>query len=129
MIKFGLGDTEYEYDDTTMTVAEARIIKKHTAMGLRSWAMGLQDMDPDALVGLVFLAKRRSGEAVRWQDLDSMDIAAISIVPAEDEDDADPPAPATTLSSTSGTTRKRSSSRTSSASPSSSNSTPGTSTD
>lgn len=112
MIKFGLGGTEYEYDDTTMTVAEARIIKKHTAMGLRSWAMGLQDMDPDALVGLVFLAKRRSGEAVRWQDLDSMDIAAISIVAAEDVDDADPPAPATTRSSTSGRTRKGSSSST-----------------
>jgi hypothetical protein len=109
MIKFGLGDTQYEYDDGTMTVAEARIIKKHAGMGLRSWAMALQDMDPDALVGLVFLAKRRSGEAVRWQDLDNLDIAAISIVDAtEDDVDADPPAPATTLSSTSGTTRKRS---------------------
>lgn len=112
MINFGLGGTEYEYDDTTMTVAEARIIKKHTAMGLRSWALGLQDMDPDALVGLVFLAKRRAGEAVRWQDLDNLDIAAISLVAAEDDTDADPPAPATTPSSTSGTTRKRSSTST-----------------
>lgn len=109
MIKFGLGDSSYEYDDTTMTVAEARIIKKHTEMGLRSWAMGLQDMDPDALVGLVFLAKRRAGEAVRWQDLDNLDIAAITLVAEEDVVDADPPAETeTTPSSTSGTTRKRS---------------------
>lgn len=112
MIKFGLGDSSYEYDDTSMTVAEARIIKKHAGMGLRSWALGLQDMDPDALVGLVFLAKRRAGEAVRWQDLDNLDIAAISLVAEEDDADVDPPAPATTRSSTSGRTRKGSSSST-----------------
>ncbi len=113
MIKFGLGDTTYEYDDGTMTVAEARFIKKYAGMGLRSWALALQDMDPDALVGLVFLAKRRAGEAVRWQDLDTLDIAAISLsAEAEDGDDADPPAPTTTRSSTSGRTRKPSSSKT-----------------
>lgn len=120
MIKFGLGDSQYEYDDTSMTVAELRIIKKHAGMGLRSWALGLQDMDPDALVGLVFLAKRRAGEAVRWQDLDNLDIAKIALVAEEDDADADPPAPATRRSSTNGRTRKGSSSSTSSASPSTS---------
>lgn len=105
MIKFGVGGTNYEYDDSTMTVAEARIIKKHTNMGLRSWAIGLQDMDPDALVGLVFIAKRRAGEAIRWQDLDDLDIAAIELV-AEEAVDAAPPARKTSRSSTSGTTRK-----------------------
>ncbi len=112
MIKFALGDTTYEYDDGTMTVAEARFIKKYASMGLRSWALALQDMDPDALVGLVFLAKRRAGEAVRWQDLDTLDIASIALSAEEDDDDADPPAPTTTRSSTSGRTRKPSSSKT-----------------
>jgi hypothetical protein len=109
MIKFDLVGTTYEYDDTSMTVSEARILKKHAGYGLRSWALALQDMDPDALVGLVFLAKRRAGEAVRWQDLDNLDIAKIGILDSDEDaekgDDASPPE--TTPSSTSGRTRKR----------------------
>ncbi len=107
MIKFRVGDSDYEYDDGTMTVAEARLIKKHTNYGLRSWAMGLQDMDPDSLVGLVFLAKRRAGEAVRWQDLDDLDITQIALsTESGPEDDADPPVPAPKTRSRAGTTRK-----------------------
>ena len=108
MINFKVGESEYAYDDASMTVAEARLIKKHSGFGLKSWAMGLQDMDPDALVGLVFLAKRRAGEAVRWQDLDNLDIAAIALGTVEDDEeaDADPPAPAPTTRSNAGRTRK-----------------------
>lgn len=115
MIKFTLEGESYDYDDSTMTVAEARIIKKHTGYGLRSWALNLQDMDADALVGLVFLAKRRAGEAIRWQDLDNLDIAKIGLVGdeavegAEEGDDVDPPAPKTRRSSTAGKTPSNSS--------------------
>lgn len=113
MIKFELGDNTYEYDDTQMSVKEARLIKQHAGMGLRSWALGLQDMDVDALVAMVFLAKRRAGEAIRWQDLDNMNINDISIV--EDEQvvdgaeaeavDAAPPVKAPRRSSTGGKTQ------------------------
>lgn len=109
MIKFELGGTTYEYDDTTMAVKEARLIKKHTGMGLRSWALGLQDMDVDALVAMVFLAKRRAGEALRWEDLDNLNINDISIVedisePETEGDDAVPPASRARRSSTGGKT-------------------------
>ena len=107
MINFKVGESAYDYDDTTMTVAEARLIKKHSGFGLKSWAMGLQDMDPDALVGLVFLAKRRAGEAIRWQDLDNLDIAAIALSAGDaEEEEVDPPAPAPTTRSNAGRTRK-----------------------
>lgn len=113
MIKFELGGNVYEYDDTTMTVKEARLIKQHTSMGLRSWALGLQDMDVDALVAMVFIAKRRAGEAIRWQDLDNININDISIT--EDEvvdseaeptegDDVAPPVKRPRRSSTAGKT-------------------------
>lgn len=118
MIKFELGGTAYEYDDTQMSVKEARLIKQHTGMGLRSWALGLQDMDVDALVAVVFLAKRRAGEAIRWQDLDTINVNDITIVNDEDvtggvvEDDdeekgadAGPPASKSRRSSTAGKTR------------------------
>lgn len=113
MIKFKLGDTVYEYDDSQMSVKEARLIKKHTSMGLKSWSLGLQDMDPDALVGLILLAKQRAGEAVRWQDLDNLNVNDITIVgddedlPAETPEDADvaPPASPSRRSSTGGRTR------------------------
>lgn len=112
MIKFELGGTRYEYDDSMMTVKEARVIKEHTKMGLRSWALGLQDMDVDAIVGLVFIAKRRAGEAIRWQDLDNLNVNDINIVEDDgDEDaaadaDAAPPEPAR-RSSTRGKTQSQ----------------------
>ncbi len=104
MIKFRIKTDSYEFDDEAMTIDEARLIKKHTGMGLKSWAMGLQDMDPDALVAMVYLSKVRAGEAVRWQDLDSLKLNDINLdVP---EDDVDPPAQTTRTSSKSGRTPK-----------------------
>lgn len=90
MIKFSLNGTSYDYDDTQMSVKEARLIKQHAGMGLRSWALGLQDMDVDALVALVFIAKRRAGEAIRWQDLDNINVNDITIVEDEAVSDEDP---------------------------------------
>lgn len=95
MLRFVLDGTKYEYDDTTLTVKEARVIKKNTGFGLVTWAQGLQIGDPDALVAMVWLAKTRAGEAVRWQDFDDFDLASLDLLSGDDEtkegDDVDPP--------------------------------------
>jgi hypothetical protein len=106
MINFTVGEDSYEFDDETMTVDEAREIKKYAGFGLKSWALGLQDMDPDALVGLVYLAKIRAGEAVRWSDLGSLNIGDIGIT-GGGSGDAAPPDLKSLPSSTSGRTRKK----------------------
>jgi hypothetical protein len=109
MINFKLSGEPYEYDDSTLSVKEARVIKKNTGMGLVSWARGLADGDPDAMVALVWLAKTRAGEAIRWQDLDDLDLASIQLGGGDDED---PPVPTTPTSSRGGRTRKPSSTTT-----------------
>lgn len=79
-MKFRVEGEDYEFDESTLTVAEARLIKKHTGMGLKSFAESSKDGDPDALVAIVFLAKRRANEAVRWQDLDNLDLAKLEAI-------------------------------------------------
>jgi hypothetical protein len=109
MIKFTVGDDTYEFDDEELTIDEARLLKKNAGFGMRSWAVALQDMDPDALVGLIYLAKLRAGEAVRWQDLYKVKFREIGLT-GDGAADVDPPELSTLLptpSSTSGRTRKR----------------------
>lgn len=89
MLKFTIEDRVYEYDETSMFVKEARLIKKHAGFGLIGMAQGLRDGDPDALVAMVFLAKRRAGEMIRWQDLDDLDLNKLSIIPADEDEDED----------------------------------------
>lgn len=115
MLNFVLDGIKYKYDDTTLTVKEARVIKKNTGFGLVTWAQALQIGDPDALVAMVWLAKTRNGEAVRWQDFDNFDLASLDIVGADDEDDkaegddVDPPVKSTSPRSRGGRTPKVSS--------------------
>lgn len=104
MIKFSVGQDTYDFDDQAMTIDEARLIKKNSGFGMKSWALAMQDMDPDALVGLIYLAKIRAGEAVRWNDLYSIKFSDIDMV--DDGDDAVPPALKISRTSTSGRTRK-----------------------
>lgn len=104
MIRFKINGEPYEYDDSTLSVKEARIIKKNTGLGLVSWAKGLSEGDPDALVALVWIAKTRAGEAVRWQDLDDLDLVTLDLAAGEEEV---PPVKSPTLNgSRSGRTRK-----------------------
>jgi hypothetical protein len=113
MLKFVLDGTKYEYDDSTLSVKEARVIKKNTGFGLVTWAQALQIGDPDALVAMVWLAKTRNGEAVRWQDFDNFDLASLDLSSEDDEeeakpegDDVDPPVTPISPRSRGGRTRK-----------------------
>lgn len=89
MLKFTIEGRTYEYDEAMMLVKEARLIKKHAGYGLVSMANGLKDGDPDALVAMIFLAKRRAGEMVRWQDLDDLDLSKLVIVADGDDEKSD----------------------------------------
>lgn len=113
MLRFVLEDIKYEYDDSTLTVKEARVIKKNTGFGLVTWAQGLQIGDPDALVAMVWLAKTRAGEAVRWQDFDNFDLATLDLLSGSEDDepegdDVDPPVKSTSPRSRGGRTPKAS---------------------
>lgn len=115
MLKFTLDGVKYVYDDSTLTVKEARVIKKNAGFGLVTWAQALQIGDPDALVAMVWLAKTRNGEAVRWQDFDNFDLASLNLLDDDDEDEAsaegadvDPPVIPTSPRSRGGRTPKAS---------------------
>ena len=96
-MKFRIEGEDYDFDDSTLTVKEARVIKKHTGMGLRSFAEASKDGDPDAIVAIVYLSKRRANEAVRWEDLDNLDLAKMETidetVKQDEPEDADVPDP------------------------------------
>ncbi|MFD1656999.1 hypothetical protein ACFSL4_01795 [Streptomyces caeni] len=87
MIKVTVGDQIYEFDDGRLLVAEAREIK--TLCGLTPPRMygGLEEGDPDSVAAIVFLAKKRAGEPVRWSDLDQLDFADVTIDPITSDGD------------------------------------------
>lgn len=76
----------YVYDGDTLLVSEARELKKYTGMGLAAFATGMKEGDVDAMVFVLYLARRRAGEAVQWREFDSMNIADMEM-----QDDEPPP--------------------------------------
>lgn len=96
-MKFRVDGESYNFDEDRLLVSEARVIKKQAGMGLTEWSEGLQNGDPDAIVSMIYLAKKRSGEAVRWSDLDDINIAAIEMddedAESQGEDDPKPDSP------------------------------------
>lgn len=89
MIKLTVEGIVYEVDDGRMLIAEARELKKLTGLSVPKFWEGVNEVDADAVAGLVFLAKRRAGETLRFSDLDSLDIADVRLEPVEDEEDAE----------------------------------------
>ena len=80
----------YDFDDTKLSVKEARTIKELTGLGISQWGEGIRDGDPDALVAMIYLAKKRSGEAVRWRDLDDLDLMnEVDFINDDEGDQAD----------------------------------------
>lgn len=78
-MQFKIEGRTYEFDESRLTVAEARVIKKHAGLGLAEFGDGIRRGDPDAIVSMLFIAKRRAGEAVRWQDFDEFNLADIDM--------------------------------------------------
>jgi len=77
MLYFTLDDREYEFDQNRLALSEAIAVKRANGLTVRGLQEGLQDMDPDALQAMVWLAKRRAGDAVRMVDIE-FDIVELS---------------------------------------------------
>lgn len=69
MIHFTLDDREYEFDQNELDLNEAIILKVELGITIKDFTLGQETLDPHALKGMVFLAKRRAGQAVRMQDI------------------------------------------------------------
>lgn len=74
MISFELDETIYEFDETQLRAFEAIAIKKHTGLPLTELLQGLVQGDPEALLGMVYIAKQRAGEHVKWETLTNIDL-------------------------------------------------------
>ncbi|MCI3277528.1 hypothetical protein [Streptomyces cylindrosporus] len=79
MIKLTVEGQVYEFDDQKMLVAEAREIKTLTGLTVPKLFAGIDDGDADAIAALVFLAKKRTGETLRFSDLDTLDLADVNL--------------------------------------------------
>lgn len=116
-MRFKIEDKEYDWDSAVLTVEEAMFLKDKTGMGLLQWNEGLTARDGYAEAALIYLAKKRSGEAIRWQDLAGINLATLVILNDRDEDKGDDESEAKTErpnpTSSSGKTRRRGTSATS----------------
>lgn len=90
MLKLTVEGAVYEFDGDRLLLAEARELKTYTGLTPPKWAAGIDEQDPDAIAFLIYLAKKRSGESLRYSDLDTIDYADIEMehVGAPGDDDA-----------------------------------------
>lgn len=131
MFKITVEGSVYEFDGDRMLLAEAREIKVFTKMTVPVWSRGIDEMDPDAIQSLIYLAKKRAGETLRYSDLDTLDLADITLEPMDDEEEAEGEPEAPTVDPTppgdSGTTPTPVTTDTSEPSPTTSSTAPETS--
>lgn len=66
--RFELGGTKYEYRGY-LSAADALLLKQHAGLSSLEWVAALQMGDPGALVGLVFITLRQSGERITWDEV------------------------------------------------------------
>lgn len=111
-MKFRLNGDTYEIPDPDgMSTKELREVKQNAGVGLRGLMQGLQEMDPDCVIAIIYVAKRRAGEKVSWSDFDDIRPLADVEWPDEGEEaeeetgEADESGPPTTRSRSTGSTR------------------------
>ncbi|MEU0039105.1 hypothetical protein [Streptomyces sp. NPDC006333] len=88
MIKLTVEGVVYEFDGDHLLLAEARELKTYTGMSVAKWSRGIDEGDVDAIQALIYLAKKRAGESLRYSDLEQIDYADIDLEPLDDEDEA-----------------------------------------
>lgn len=87
MIKLTVEGVVYEFDGDHLLLAEARELKTFTGMSVPKWSRGIDEGDVDAIQALIYLAKKRAGETLRFSDLETIDFADIDLEPMDDEQD------------------------------------------
>lgn len=78
MKRLTVGADTYDFDDNSMLNTEAIQLKKVTGLGVREFGAGLNDFDPTAVTALVWLARNRAGDAVRYSDV-VFDMATVKL--------------------------------------------------
>ncbi len=92
-LRITLGDESWEFDEEEIYLDELFAIKSATGLSGTGFGQGINDMDPAALQGLIWLLRRRTGVQ---QDIKSInfrigDLKATPIPePDESEDEANP---------------------------------------
>lgn len=117
-------------DPLEWTLAEASFIRKRTGQRVAEIGPNATLSDPEAIAALIYVAKKRAGEKVRWEDFEEFTVGECEFIRDGDEvsDDDDPDGgedAAPDPTSPSGTTHARGNSTTSTRSRSSSTSTRG----
>lgn len=79
MIKLTVQGVLYEFDNERLLLAEAREMKTLTGLTPPRWSVALDEGDADAVAALIFMAKKRAGETLRFSDLDTLDYADIEM--------------------------------------------------
>lgn len=90
---FTLDDTEYEFDQNKLALAEAIAVKVESGLTIKAFQEGLTEMDPYALKSMVWLAKRRAGIKTRYEDIEFDVVGFSKTLRVEDPagEQADPP--------------------------------------
>lgn len=71
---FTYGDQKYEWDDDKMSLGEARYVKQVTGMVGSDFYEAARKLDPDAIMAILVLARRRAGEtSASLEDFDMED--------------------------------------------------------
>lgn len=70
MIRFIVDGTKYDFDDDKLSNVEAIALKKVSGLMPDVFFKGINEVDPEAITALVWLAKRRAGEHVKYGGLE-----------------------------------------------------------
>ena len=73
-MKFEIGDREYEFDGE-YTLAETMLFFDKASIGIAELSRELMRGNPYVIVTLMYILKKRAGEAVRWQDMQDYSIS------------------------------------------------------
>lgn len=77
-VKFTLEGKSYEFDLDSLTMDEGEVIEDYARLEVRDFMDALKATKVRAIRALVFIAKRRAGEDVRWADLGSVDLMGLA---------------------------------------------------
>jgi hypothetical protein len=86
-MRFTIEGREYDFAQK-MTVEEAMVFQDKANLGMSQIDEELNRGNPYAVTALIYLGKKRAGEAVRWQDLMGLDLLTFQRMgdkPADDE--------------------------------------------
>lgn len=81
-MKFKIQEREYDFDGE-YTAEEAMIFFDKAQVGMNELAGAVQRGNPYVLVTLMFILKKRAGEAVRWEDLRHLPLSTFTSIPDE----------------------------------------------